>query len=76
MGMVFHTETLKGTSFAQEKFWDRLLAVLCVRDTTDPTWDGIFYGVTLFYTSVFNNSFSWSCGSSSVYLQSMVNLLW
>lgn len=34
-GMVFHTETLKDISFAQENFGDRLLAGLCAKGTVD-----------------------------------------
>lgn len=40
MVIVFHTEALKGMSFAQEKFWDRLLVDLCER-SIDLTWDRI-----------------------------------
>lgn len=30
LGMTFHTVSLKGTFFAQEKFWGRLGAGLCL----------------------------------------------
>lgn len=73
LGMVFHTGSLMDASFAQKKLLDRLGRSVCKRHC----WCNLrWHFLCCCFISVFNNSFSLSCGSISVNLHSMVNLLW